>query len=88
MKLLTNQIYHFSNNGEVSWYDFAVEIVNLAKIDCTVKCINSTHYLSHAKRPRNTSMSKDKIIKKFDLNTHDWKNSLKQCLSIINNKKI
>jgi len=82
------QIYHFSNNGLVSWYDFAVEIVNLAKIDCTVKYINSAHYLSHAKRPRNTSMSKDKIINKFDLNINDWKNSLMHCLSNLDNTNL
>ena len=78
------EIYHYSNEGEISWYDFTKEIFKLAKIDCKVSPITTEQYPTPAKRPRNTLMSKDKIIEEFSLEILDWKESLSQTLQFIN----
>jgi len=74
------EIYHYSNEGRVSWYDFAKEIFKVAKIDCEVKPITTDQYPTPARRPRNTLMNKDKIAEIFSINTPDWKYSLNACI--------
>jgi dTDP-4-dehydrorhamnose reductase len=73
-------IYHYSNKGECSWYDFAKEITNISGDKCTISPINSEDYPTTARRPRNTIMSKDKITKEFGLKIIFWKDSLKYCM--------
>jgi len=70
------QIYHYSNEGGISWYEFAKEIFKIAKIDCKVNPITTQQYPTPAKRPINTIMSVDKIVGIFSLNTPNWKESL------------
>jgi dTDP-4-dehydrorhamnose reductase len=72
------QIYHYSNKGEISWYEFAQEIFKIAKIDCKVNPITTQQYPTPAKRPRNTSMNNDRI---FTINTLDWGASLLRCIN-------
>jgi dTDP-4-dehydrorhamnose reductase len=48
----TTQIYNYSNEGEISWYEFAKEIFKLAEIDCKVSPITTQQYPTPAKRPR------------------------------------
>jgi dTDP-4-dehydrorhamnose reductase len=55
------EIYHYSNEGEISWYEFAKEIFKLAKIDCKVNKITTEQYPTPARRPKNTTLSKSKI---------------------------
>ena len=74
------QIYHYSNAGRVSWYEFAKEIFKLAKIDCNVNLITTQQYPTPARRPENTLMNKDKIAKTFSMNTSNWKESLNACI--------
>ena len=74
------QVYHYSNAGEISWYDFAKEIFKMAKIDCQVNPINTEQYPTTAKRPRNTLMSKSKIKHRFLLEIKNWKKSI--CITI------
>jgi len=73
------QIYHYSNEGEISWYEFAKEIFELADIQCNVTPITTERYLTPAKRPKNTLMNKDKIAETFSVNIPDWKESLNTC---------
>ena len=75
-------IYHYSNEGEISWYDFAKEIFKLAQIDCKVNPINTEQYSTPAKRPGNTLMKKNKIVSEFDLVINNWKSALKDCINI------
>jgi len=77
------EIYHHSNKGKISWYDFAKEIFKLAEIDCKVSPITTVQYPTPAKRPRNTLMSKDKIIEEFSVEILDWKKSLEACITIL-----
>ena len=79
----TTQIYHYSNEGEISWYEFAKEIFKIAKIDCKVNPITTQQYPTPAKRPKNTLMNKDKIVGIFSVNIPDWKESINTCMSIL-----
>jgi dTDP-4-dehydrorhamnose reductase len=80
MKRNKSQVYHYSNTGECSWFEFAQEITNYYDIKCLLKPISSEHYLLPASRPKNSSLDKKKIIRDFDLIIDNWKDSLKVCL--------
>ena len=77
------QVYHYSNAGEISWYEFAKEIFELADIQCSVSPITTAQYPTPAKRPKNTLMNKDKIAETFSVNIPDWKESLNTCMTIL-----
>ena len=77
------QIYHYSNAGELSWYEFAKEIFELSGIQCSVSPITTEQYPTPAKRPKNTLMNKDKIAETFSVNIPDWKESLNTCMTIL-----
>jgi dTDP-4-dehydrorhamnose reductase len=79
----TTQIYNYSNEGEISWHEFAKEIFKLAEIDCKVSPISTQQYPTPAKRPRNTLMKKDKIVKVFNIKISNWKSSLNTCMTIL-----
>ena len=79
----TTQIYNYSNEGEISWYEFAKEIFKIKKIDCEVNPVTSQQYPTPAKRPRNTLMNKDKIVKVFIIKISNWKSSLNTCITIL-----
>ena len=72
------EIYHYSNTGEISWYDFAQEIFKLAEFDCKVRPITANTYKEQVKRPMYTIMNKHKITKILPKNgISEWKSSLK-----------
>jgi len=73
-------IYHYSNKGIISWYDFAKKIVEIENLDCIVNPIPTSEYPTATKRPSYSVMSKEKIKNKFVLKIPDWKDSLKGCL--------
>ena len=75
------QIYHYSNEGEISWYDFAKEIFKIAKINCKVNPITTQQYPTPARRPKNSLMNNDKIAKVFGVNIPDWEESLYKCIA-------
>lgn len=74
-------IYHYSNGGVISWYDFAVAIKEAKQLSSTVNSIPTSGYPTPAKRPAYSVMSKDKIANTFNLTIKDWKESLHTCLS-------
>jgi dTDP-4-dehydrorhamnose reductase len=76
------QIYHYSNDGEISWCEFAKEIFKLAEVDCKVNPIATAQHPTPAQRPKNTIMGKDKIIQTFNVNPIFWKDSLAKYLMI------
>jgi len=83
----TTQFYHYSNEGEISWYEFTKEIFKIAKIDCKVIPITTRQYPTPAQRPKNTLMNKAKIAKTFSVGISDWKESLNTCVSILRKNK-
>jgi dTDP-4-dehydrorhamnose reductase len=76
----TTQIYHYSNEGEISWYEFAKEIFKIARVDFKVNPIKAQQYPMPAKRPRNILMNKDKIVEVFNIKISNWKSSLNTCI--------
>ncbi len=80
------QIYHYSNEGICSWFDFAKEIFAFANIQCTISPIITEQYPTPAQRPTNTLMDKDKISQTFGVNIPYWKESLKTCIEILKEK--
>jgi len=79
----TTQTYHYSGEGEISWYEFAKEVFKIEKIECEVNSITSQQYPSPAKRPRNIIMKKDKIVEVFNIKISKWKPSLNTCMKIL-----
>ncbi|HGZ70166.1 MAG TPA: dTDP-4-dehydrorhamnose reductase, partial [Nitratifractor sp.] len=77
------QIYHYSNEGSCSWYDFAQAIFESANIDCHLTPITSEEYPTAAKRPAYSVLSKEKIKRDFKLKIPYWGESLKSCLSLV-----
>ena len=75
-----SEIYHYSNDGEISWYEFAKEIVEICKIDCIVNPIHSSDYPLPAKRPKYSLLNKEKISTEYDISIKDWRESLRICL--------
>lgn len=81
------KIYHYSNEGVASWYDFAYEIMEMAKLDCVLKPVLTSDYPeTKAKRPHYSVMSKEKIKTDFNVTIPHWKESLKKCLYQLRNK--
>jgi dTDP-4-dehydrorhamnose reductase len=83
----TTQIYNYSNEGKISWHEFAKEIFKIGKIECEVNSIASKQYPTPAKRPRNTFINKDKIVKVFNIKISNWKFSLNTCMKILKQKQ-
>lgn len=73
-------IYHFSDEGVASWYDFAVEIMSLSGITCTINPIETTAYPTPAKRPYYSVLNKNAIKATFGLSIPHWKKSLEHCI--------
>jgi len=73
-------VYHYSNEGVLSWYDFAKEIMKMGKLNCKVNPIETKDYPTPAKRPPYSILNKSKIKKDFDIIIPYWKDSLKECL--------
>ena len=73
-------IYHFSNEGVCSWYDFATEIMNLANIDCQVNPLESKDYPTPVARPHYSVLNKSKIKSTYNLSIPYWKTSLASCI--------
>lgn len=73
-------IYHFSNEGVTSWYDFACAIMEESGLSCAVRPIESVEYPTRAARPTYSVLNKAKIKKDFGLSIPHWTDSLKRCV--------
>ncbi|MFT6778318.1 MAG: dTDP-4-dehydrorhamnose reductase [Paraglaciecola sp.] len=81
--IFASHLYHYSNEGVCSWYDFAKTIFELAVIDCQVNPIETKDYPTPAKRPHYCVLNKAKIKQSYNLTIPYWKDSLQQCLSAL-----
>ena len=79
------EIYHYSNEGVCSWYDFVKAIFELQDIDIKVMPIETEQYPAPAKRPHYSVLSKKKIKEDFNIQIPYWKDSLKECLQRLTN---
>lgn len=76
-------IYHYSNSGAISWYDFAVAIAKLIQSNCAVAKIGSEAFPTPAKRPHYSLMDCSSIIQDFGVEQPHWKESLQTCIPLI-----
>jgi len=97
------ELYHYSNEGVLSWYDFAKEIMRMAKLDCKINPIETKEYLvlnadttvakakvgcpTLAKRPHYSLLNKSKIKKEFSIEIPYWKDSLNECLHAMGERR-
>ncbi len=73
-------IYHFSNEGVCSWYDFAVKILQLANLHCHISPIETKDYLTKAARPHFSVLNKKKFKTTYNVTIPHWEESLKGCM--------
>lgn len=73
-------IYHYSNEGAISWFDFATAIRDIAGLTCEVLPIPTSAYSTLAKRPAYSVMDKTAIVKDFGIEIKAWKKSLQGCI--------
>ena len=74
-------VYHFSNEGVISWYDFAKEICELSGNECDIQPCHSDEFPSKVKRPNYSVLDKTKIKNKLNITIPYWKDSLKKCIA-------
>ncbi|WP_457743345.1 dTDP-4-dehydrorhamnose reductase [Sulfurimonas sp.] len=83
----TVTIYNYSNEGVLSWYDFAKEIMRMAKIECEINPIETKEYPTPATRPYYSLLNKAKIKNEFDIMIPYWKDSLDKCLRVMGERQ-
>lgn len=77
-------VYHFTNEGVISWYDFAKAIHRIAGIKtCHVRPLHTAEYPTPARRPHYSVLDKTKIKKVYGIEIPYWEDSLKDCLEKI-----
>ena len=79
-------VYHFSNEGVCSWYDFTTAIFRLTNTNCQVFPIESSEYPTKTPRPFYSVLNKRKIKSTFAVSIPHWEVSLQKCLQILKDK--
>ena len=80
-----NGIYHFSNEGVCSWYDFTIKIAQIAgNTACNIQPCHSDEFPSPVKRPAYSVLDKTKIKETFGIQIPYWEDSLKKCMANMN----
>ncbi len=74
-------IYHFSNEGAITWFDFACEIARLAGNNCDIKPCTSAQFPSKVTRPSYSVMSKSKVQEVFGVVCREWQVALEECIN-------
>jgi len=88
LNIITNDkhlygVYHFSNEGVTSWYDFAMGIFDIAKIEVKVYPVRTSEYVTRAIRPAFSVMDKSKIKKNLGIEIPYWRTSLEKCIGVL-----
>lgn len=83
MSKLDYGVYHYSNEGVASWYDFAHSIFEQANIEIQLKPLSSKDYITKAARPSFSVMDKSKIKKHLNIKIPHWRDSLGNCLKVL-----
>jgi dTDP-4-dehydrorhamnose reductase len=76
-------LFHYSNEGVASWYDFAKAIFEFAEVDIDVWPVNSSAFVTKATRPHYSVLDKSKIKSTFGVSIPYWRDSLNQCINKI-----
>ena len=83
----TYGIFHFSNQPETTWYDFATKIAEFSDSKIKLNPITTDQYPTPAKRPARSTMSLDKIENTYHIQPKHWEHSLQDCINILQNNK-
>ena len=73
-------VYHATNEGYCSWFEFASRIMEEAGLNCTVKSVTSAEYPTRAKRPHNSRMDKSALTENGFSLLPPWQDALKRYL--------
>ena len=79
-------LFHYTNEGEITWVEFARSIRELYNLDCEIIGVSSKEFKTLAKRPKYSLLNKSKIKTTFNLEIPNYKESLKDCIEIIKNE--
>lgn len=79
-------IYHYSNEGAISWYEFSLAIKEIGTFDCAISGIPSEAYPTKAKRPKYSLLDKTKIKNTYMIEVPYYKESLEQCMALLKKK--
>jgi len=74
------EVYHYANEGVISWYDFAHAIIEISGIECILEAVETTVYPTPAARPSYSVFNKTKFKERFGLAIPYWRDSLKKCI--------
>lgn len=77
------ELYHYSNEGVCSWYDFAKAIFELSGVNCAVNPIETKDYPTPARRPHYSLMNKAKIKQTLGMQVPYWREALKRCMGML-----
>lgn len=75
------ELFHFSNEGIITWFDFAKAIIESSDINCVVDPVTSAEFPTPVKRPAYSVLDNSKIKNRFGVDIPNWKDSLKICLA-------
>ncbi len=81
-QIFKHGIYHYANEGAISWYDFAIEICKLSNIEVDINPVLSDAFPTPAKRPAYSVLDKSKIKDTFNINIPYWSDSLAKCIAM------
>ena len=76
-------VYHYSNEGAISWFDFAHAIIELSGIQCDIEPVDSAQFVTAAKRPNYSVMDKTRIKADFGISIPYWRQSLERCIQLL-----
>lgn len=74
------EVYHYSNEGVASWYDFAKAIIEISGLGCRINPIGTKDYPLPATRPFYSVLNKSKLKEKFGLEIPYWRDSVNHCI--------
>lgn len=76
-------VFHYSNDGVISWFEFASEIKKLSGSKCVVNPITTEQYPTTAKRPAYSALNNSRIVDTYPIKLRNWKEGLADCLRAI-----
>lgn len=80
---LNDGVYHYSNRGEISWYDFARAIVEIGGVECCIRPCTTVEYGAKAPRPAYSVLDSSKICRELGCDIPDWRDSLAECIKMM-----
>lgn len=81
-----NKTYHYTNEGQTNWSEFAQEIMNLSNLECKISAISTEEYPTPAKRPKYSVLDKSSFKTDFNVEIRNWKEALGEMISLLDEK--